>query len=187
MHKWCRQYPPRFRHPCIQVGVGLHTYGLFANNVIHKLRYAGDITVGGSSRLPRTQRGGTSTGEVSRGSSYGHESPPQELQQPAPRHPSLPQPEGKCQFTGRLIVPRVTTLSIAASNDQQPKPRSMLDRKNDIHDPVIARQLTLLSRADAWHIVNNTDPLEDSDTEADEHVRLDYSTYTCRSFSASMS
>lgn len=31
------------------------------------------------------------------------------------------------------------------------------------------------SRLDAWHVVNNTDPLEDSDTEADEHVRLDYS------------
>ncbi|KAL4243230.1 Ino eighty subunit 1 [Abortiporus biennis] len=26
----------------------------------------------------------------------------------------------------------------------------------------------------AWHIVNTTDPLEDSDNEADEHVRLDY-------------
>ncbi|KAI0702493.1 hypothetical protein BC835DRAFT_1263785 [Cytidiella melzeri] len=26
----------------------------------------------------------------------------------------------------------------------------------------------------AWHVANNIDPLEDSDTEADEHVRLDY-------------
>ncbi|KAI0815270.1 hypothetical protein BC629DRAFT_1645229 [Irpex lacteus] len=26
----------------------------------------------------------------------------------------------------------------------------------------------------AWHIANNVDPLEDSDTEADEHVRLEY-------------
>lgn len=30
---------------------------------------------------------------------------------------------------------------------------------------------------DAWHIANNVDPLEDSDTEADEHVRLEYGTH----------
>jgi len=34
------------------------------------------------------------------------------------------------------------------------------------------QQRTMLEHA--WHIVNTTDPLEDSDNEADEHVRLDY-------------
>lgn len=28
---------------------------------------------------------------------------------------------------------------------------------------------------EAWHVVNATDPLDDSDREEDEHVRLDYS------------
>ena len=34
----------------------------------------------------------------------------------------------------------------------------------------------LVSDAEAWHVVNATDPLEDSDKEQDEHVRIDYST-----------
>ena len=29
---------------------------------------------------------------------------------------------------------------------------------------------------EAWHVINATDPLEDSDKEEDEHVRLEYST-----------
>ncbi|KAI0936163.1 hypothetical protein AcW1_000469 [Taiwanofungus camphoratus] len=47
--------------------------------------------------------------------------------------------------------PRMPLLQDDASGDQE---RSMLQH--------------------AWHIVTTTDPLEDSDEEADEHVRLDY-------------
>lgn len=31
--------------------------------------------------------------------------------------------------------------------------------------------------AEAWHINKTTDPLEDSDHDGDEHVRLEYSTW----------
>ena len=54
----------------------------------------GDITSG---RHSRTQRGGNSTDEGSRGSSYGHEVPPQAqgVQQPTPRHAQPTQSQGK--------------------------------------------------------------------------------------------
>ncbi|KIP12617.1 hypothetical protein PHLGIDRAFT_98083 [Phlebiopsis gigantea 11061_1 CR5-6] len=91
----------------------------------------------------------------SRGSSYGHEVPPQAhgVQQPTPRHAQPAQTAGRCPHsvvhnTGKLTA----------------KPQSKAETKS-------RRQIVQY----AWHVVNTTDPLEDSDTEADEHVRLDYS------------
>ncbi|KAL6309973.1 hypothetical protein BKA93DRAFT_757015 [Sparassis latifolia] len=50
--------------------------------------------------------------------------------------------------------PRMPTSRNATPGDGQPQERTMLEH--------------------AWHVVTSTDPLEDSDEEADDHVRLDY-------------
>jgi len=60
-------------------------------------------------------------------------------------HPMAPQPVPRQQ--ARIPQARDTT-------GEGAEPRTMLEH--------------------AWHMVNTTDPLEDSDNEADEHVRLDY-------------
>ncbi|THH02836.1 hypothetical protein EW026_g89 [Hermanssonia centrifuga] len=91
-----------------------------------------------AARRSRAHRPATSTGDASRGSSYGHDYPAA-IQQPVPRAPGFPQPQAD------------------PSREGQAQERSMLEH--------------------AWHIINTTDPLEDSDTEGDENVRLDYSAY----------
>jgi len=49
-----------------------------------------------------------------------------------------------------------------------PRPHRILPPRDTSGDP----QRSMLEHA--WHVANTTDPLEDSDNEADEHVRLDY-------------
>ncbi|KAI0778026.1 hypothetical protein BD413DRAFT_466831 [Trametes elegans] len=44
--------------------------------------------------------------------------------------------------------------------------------KADLSGEDPSQERTMLQQA--WHVVNSTDPLEDSDKEEDEHVRLDY-------------
>ncbi|CAL1696135.1 unnamed protein product [Somion occarium] len=53
---------------------------------------------------------------------------------------------------------------------QAPVPRP--PRIPHIRDPVEGRERTMLEHA--WHINKTTDPLEDSDHDGDEHVRLEY-------------
>lgn len=48
-----------------------------------------------------------------------------------------------------------------------------------VRDSGIPALTTFVTALDAWHIANNVDPLEDSDTEADEHVRNDYGKEAC--------
>lgn len=54
--------------------------------------------------------------------------------------------------------------------------RTMLERKS-IDVPTLQKH-RLMRSSEAWHIVNTTDPLGDSDDEVmDDHVRQDYSGY----------
>ena len=93
-----RSLSPRFRRRfrrCTQVRAALHS--LATPILTAGTPFLGDITGG---RLQQSQGAGSSGGEGSRGSSYGHEIPPQPqgIQQPVPRpaaavHP--PQAGGK--------------------------------------------------------------------------------------------
>ncbi|EKM60926.1 uncharacterized protein PHACADRAFT_110804 [Phanerochaete carnosa HHB-10118-sp] len=104
--------------------------------------YSGDITSG---RPSQTQGAGSSGGEGSRGSSYGHEvqSHPQAIQQPVPRPAAT---VGPPQAGG-------------SGQEDQSQDRTMLQH--------------------AWHVVQTTDPLADSDGEQDEHVRREYGKSHC--------
>lgn len=52
----------------------------------------------------------------------------------------------------------------------------MLERKS-VDVPTLQKH-RLIRSSEAWHIVNTTDPLGDSDDEVmDDHVRKDYSGY----------
>lgn len=65
-------------------------------SLISRFSATEDVTGGHSSR---SQPAGTSTDEGSRGSSYGHELPPQTIEQPAPRLAQAPQGPSECPCT----------------------------------------------------------------------------------------
>ncbi|KAI0082186.1 hypothetical protein K474DRAFT_1681521 [Panus rudis PR-1116 ss-1] len=62
--------------------------------------------------------------------------------------------------------------SSSHDNAGQPSQPPKVPRVPRMREPAEGQDRTMLEQA--WHIVNSQDPLEDSDNEADEHVRVEY-------------
>ncbi|KAI0724393.1 hypothetical protein C8T65DRAFT_626341 [Cerioporus squamosus] len=98
-------------------------------------------------RQARAQRHAASEGGTgSRGSSHSHE--------------SRPQTQGPSALGG------------FSSSERERPPFQLEEFRGDLSGEDPNQERSMLQQA--WHVVNATDPLEDSDGEGDEHVRLDY-------------
>ncbi|TFK94365.1 hypothetical protein K466DRAFT_593709 [Polyporus arcularius HHB13444] len=99
-------------------------------------------------RQARAQRHAASEGGTgSRGSSHSHEARP-----PVQAHAGL---------------------GVLSSSERERPPFQLEEFKGDLSGEDPNQERSMLHQA--WHVINATDPLEDSDKEEDEHVRLDYS------------
>jgi len=97
---------------------------------------------------------------------------------PAPRHLpqhshsrsrriSTPEPPPSSRYSPYKLTP------MAASHHNHSAAKSTIPHISPRTQPRTHSTRSMLQHA--WHIVTTTDPLLDSDEEADEHVRLDYS------------